>query len=485
MPMREDPSRLGLPRFIVTSTCGGGGKTLLSLGLAGALAARGLDVLPFKKGPDYIDAVWLSAAAGRPSTNLDPFFLSRDRLLSLFAHHAARFLPDGSLERGNAVAVIEGNRGLYDGLDVEGSCSTATLARDLGAPIVISLNATKMTRTAAAILQGLTRFEKGLSFAGVVLNQVGRSRHGRYLRQSIETYTDLPVLGELPRLPENPLPERHMGIASLLGDRLTDTARSVLDGLKAYIAGNVDVDRILSSARSAAPLSGIRPFWEGEPVRFDNPPVIGYVRDACLWFYYRENLEALERAGAKLRRLSFADSEPWNFTGHGDRIDAVYLGGGFPEDYLSELAASPRLAELAAASRLGLPVYAECGGLMVLSRSITRNGERSPAAGILPVDIEMHKRPVGLGYVTGETIRDTPFYPAGLTIRGHEFHFSNVLPTSDISAPCLRLSKGRGFGKGTDAITAGNTWGAYTHIFAPILPEWAEGLVRLARTWRG
>ena len=255
MPMREDPSRLDLPRFIVTSTCGGGGKTLLSLGLAGALAARGLDVLPFKKGPDYIDAAWLSAAAGRPSTNLDPFFLSGDRLLSLFAHHAARFLPDGSLEKGNAVALIEGNRGLYDGLDVEGSCSTATLARDLGAPIVISLNATKMTRTAAAVLQGLTRFEKGLSFAGVVLNQVGRSRHGRYLRQSIETYTDLPVLGELPRLPENPLPERHMGIASLLGDRLTDTARSVLDGLKTYIAGNVDVDRIISSDRKSTRLN--------------------------------------------------------------------------------------------------------------------------------------------------------------------------------------------------------------------------------------
>ena len=122
---------------------------------------------------------------------------------------------------------------------------------------------------------------------------------------------------------------------------------------------------------------------------------------------------------------------------------------------------------------------------MVLSRSITQNGKRSSAAGVLPVDIEMHKRPVGLGYVTGETIRNTPFYPAGLRIRGHEFHFSNVLPTSDISAPCLRLSKGRGFGKGTDAITAGNTWGAYTHIFAPILPEWAGGLVRLARTWRG
>ena len=163
----------------------------------------------------------------------------------------------------------------------------------------------------------------------------------------------------------------------------------------------------------------------------------------------------------------------------------LLTSAGFPEDYLAELAASPRLAELAAASGVGLPVYAECGGFMVLSRSITQNGKRSSAAGVLPVDIEMHKRPVGLGYVTGETIRNTPFYPAGLRIRGHEFHFSNVLPTSDISAPCLRLSKGRGFGKGTDAITAGNTWGSYTHIFAPILPEWAGGLVRLARTWRG
>lgn len=485
MPMREDPSRLDLPRLIVTSTCGGGGKTLLSLGLAGALAARGLDVLPFKKGPDYIDAAWLSAAAGRPSTNLDPFFLPGDRLVSLFAHHAGRCLPEGAIEKGNAVALIEGNRGLYDGLDVAGTCSTSTLARDLGTPVVVSLNATKMTRTAAAILQGLTHFEKGLTFAGVVLNQVGRSRHGRYLRQCIETYTDLPVLGELPRLPENPLPERHMGIASFLGDRLSDTAESVLGVLRSYIADNVDVDKILDAARSAAPLEHIKPFWQGEPAHFDTPPVIGYVRDACLWFYYRENLEALERAGARLRRLSFADETPWNFTGPGEKIDAVYLGGGFPEDYLDELAASPRLSELAAASRQGLPVYAECGGFMVLSRSITRNGKRSPAAGVLPVDIEMHRRPVGLGYVTGETVRETPFYPAGLTLRGHEFHFSSVLPSSDISDPCLRLSKGSGFGKGTDALQIGNTWGSYTHIFAPILPEWAAGLVRLARTWRG
>ncbi len=471
-PAGPETGRLRLPRLLVSSSSGGGGKTLLSLGLARALRRLGHALLPLKKGPDYIDAAWLSAAAGRPASNLDPFFLDAKGLRAQLAHAAATTLTEE--EQPRALALIEGNRGLYDGLDVEGTCSTATLARAVQAPVILTLNATKMTRTAAALLQGLVRFEEGLSFAGVVLNRTGGPRHAAYLRRSIERYTDLKVLGVLPRLAENLLPERHMGIASFLGDRLSETAERRLERLGDFIAENVDLDLAAEAARKAPDLPAAS-FWAKPPVKLPDPPVIGYVRDSCLWFYYRENLEALEREGATLARLSFFDEAPW------PELDALYLGGGFPEDALEELVRSPRLAQLADLARGGLPVYAECGGLMVLARSLVREGRRFPMAGVLPVDIEICPRPQGLGYVQGTVRKETPFYPEGLELTGHEFHYSRALPEGLVPADaCLGLSRGKGLRDGLDALVTGRTWGSYTHIFAPVLPRWAERLCGLA-----
>ena len=480
MPAQEDLFRTAqsLPRLTVSSLSGGGGKTLLSLGLAGALTEQGFEVVPFKKGPDYIDAAWLAAAAGRPASNLDPFFLAPDRLRSLFVHQVARTASPAALAEGRCLALVEGNRGLYDGMDLEGSCSTASLARDLEAPVLLSLNATKMTRTAAALIQGIMGFEKGLRFAGVVLNQVGRARHASYLRACIEQYTDMPVLGELPRLAENPLPERHMGIASLLGDRLSETCESALAILKAHVREHVDLDRILEASRTAGSLENVAPFWDGEPVAPADPPVIAVVRDASLWFYYRENFEALERAGAKLAFVSLLDGGAWDFAG----IDAVYLGGGFPEDYLDALSQSPRLKELACEARRGLPVYAECGGFMILSRAIAREGRSWPMAGLLPVDIDVFPRPRGLGYVEAVVAKENPYHPLGLRLRGHEFHYSTARNAG--CEPALMLEKGTGMGQGRDALAAGRVWGSYTHIFAPAVPTWAGRFVEAARDWQ-
>ena len=480
--MTERPAPFRLPRLVVSAMSGGGGKTLLSLGLAGALRARGVEVVPFKKGPDYIDAAWLTAAAGRPASNLDPYFLSAERLRSLFVHACTRALPGACAGGQGGVALVEGNRGLYDGMDVEGSCATSQLARDLGAPVVLSLNATKMTRTAAALIQGITSFEKGLTFAGVVLGQVGRSRHASYLRASIERYTDMRVLGELPRLARNPLPERHMGISSLLGDRLSGDARQALESLAKLVGENVDVDAVMDAARGARPLENVAPFWpetadDGQP-----RPRIGYVRDEALWFYYRENLEALERAGARLTRLSLLDPAPWPFDGP-DALDGLYLGGGFPEDYLDTLSGSPMLAELARRSAEGFPIYAECGGLMVLSRGISVAGRRWPMAGALPVEVEVTPRPQGLGYILCDVTGDNPYHPRGARLHGHEFHYSRVCG-GDLEGTLLRLERGKGMGERRDALLAHATWGSYTHIFAPAVPTWAPAVVAMARAWR-
>lgn len=547
--------RTGAPsaRICISALSGGGGKTLLSLGLARAFSRQGLAVQPFKKGPDYIDAAWLSLAAGRQASNLDPYFLPPARLRALFRHVMER--------SGARLALLEGNRGLFDGMDVRGSCATAELARTLDCPVLLSLDCTKMTRTAAALVAGVRNFEPGLRLAGVVLNQVASARHEGILREAITTYTDVPVLGAIPRLRENPLPERHMGLASLCGDELSPQAQEILEKLADVVRDHVDMERVLALADDLPALPEEPDFWdeaawagegftasscEGQPAvchagtafaagageareavmaagtlsgralqttvpekpqadsaagmvagaclpraccPADSPepaPRIGYVRDRALWFYYEENLEALRRAGAELVRLSLLDDAPW------PELDGLYLGGGFPEDWARELAASPHLARLATLAGEGLPIYAECGGFMVLASALERDGQRWPMSGIFPVETRFCPKPQGLGYVRADVVLPNPYFPQGSVLRGHEFHYSLCHEPAAVSGRlehALRLRKGTGMGRdaeghGRDGLVSGRVWAAYCHIFAPAVPGWAPRFVDLARCYR-
>ena len=549
-----------LPRICVTALSGGGGKTLLSLGLCRAFALRGVTVQPFKKGPDYIDAAWLRLAAGLPAANLDPYFLEAPRLRALFVHTmrvaAARQANgcgcgDPASQSGQLLGLLEGNRGFFDGMDAHGSCSTAELSRILSCPVIISVDCTKMTRTAAALVRGMLTFEPGISFAGVVLNQVGSARHERILRQALEEHTDVPVLGALPRLAENPLPERHMGIASC-GDDLSPQAQQVLDTLATFVSGHVDMDRILAAAERAPELDA-EPFWpdptgdaapsaaveqrrgadavtlqtSAQATGVSGPesvgkrkPRIGYVRDAALWFYYEENLEALRRAGAELVRLSLLDGEDGGHAKSGwPQIDALYLGGGFPEDHVEALSASPLLRQMAQWAEQGMPIYAECGGFMVLSRGIERQGKLWPMGGILPVTAVFCPKPQGLGYVRGKITGENPFFPLQTELRGHEFHYSHcrweetakhltdaMADPQERTAPgqsrpslrwAMQLRKGQGMGlppvsekqnaasasepQKVDGLVFRNVWASYTHIFAPAAQGWAESFVAAAK----
>lgn len=536
-----------IPRLMVSGLSGGGGKTLAALGLVRAFTRRGLTVKPCKKGPDYIDSAWLGLASGLTPTNLDPYFLSEARLLALFSHVTA----------GADMALIEGNRGLYDGRDLEGSCSTAALARTLNAPILLILTVTKMTRTAAAIIAGLASFEP-VSLAGVMLNRVGSSRHAALIRRSIETYTGIPVIGELPRLTVNPIPERHMGLVSMHDEGTASCGNEkllqALDNLADLLEKHADVDAALAIARSASPLVVAQPFWEERPEELiggplspapphshaesatpplqDSPahapdrvsseesgrqhpvptlpsavkaPVsIGYVRDAALWFYYEENLEALRRAGARLVELSILSPEPWPC----DELNGLYLGGGFPEMVPERIAASPHLEELRALSRAECPIYAECGGFMILCREIRIDGRDYPMAGLFPARAEFYLRPQGLGYVEATVERENPFHPRGSVLRGHEFHYSCCVPLGELE-PTLSLSPGVGMSgpghrarglaaplpadvspeqavwsqklQGRDGLLVRRTFAAYTHLFAPAVPHWAERFVASCR----
>lgn len=457
---------LSPPRVILAGLSGGAGKTICTLGLCRALGRAGHGVAPFKKGPDYIDAVWLGLAAGRPATNLDPFFLDADTLRALF------------LERSREldVAVVEGNRGLFDGLDREGSCSTAALARTLEAPVVLAMDCTKMTRTAAAVLQGVAGFEPGLRLAGVILNRTAGHRHREILRESIEYHTDIPVLGALPKLDPDPIPERHMGLVS---NREYGGQEAILDRLAQVLADNVDLARILDLARAAPALPAPqKPLWP-EPAA----PVgvtIGYVRDAALWFYYEENLEALRRAGAELVELSLLEAEHW------PEIHGLYLGGGFPETLAEPLAANVSARERVRALALaGLPVYAECGGFMYLARSLSWQGRTWPMAGVFEVDTEVCPRPSGLGYVHAEVVRENPFHPVGALLAGHEFHYSRcAAPVPDGLDFALAMRRGHGMHERHDGLLRANTFAGYAHIHALAAPWWAPRFVAAAQAWR-
>ncbi|OLN27922.1 Cobyrinic acid A,C-diamide synthase [Desulfovibrio sp. DV] len=461
------------PRLVLAGLSGGAGKTILSLGICRALATAGLRVRPFKKGPDYIDAAWLGLAAGHDATNLDPFLLPPDRIPSLFLEKSA----DGD------ISIIEGNRGIFDGMDVAGSCSTAALARSLAAPVVLILDATKMTRTAAAIVAGVAAFEPGLHLAGVVLNRTAGPRHRDILREAIESLAGVPVLGLLPKISVNPIPERHMGLVS---NREQDAVDPILDGIAAVIRDNVDLDRLLAIARAAPALAEAAPPVRPAPRGDGTRPVIGVVRDAALWFYYPENLEALERAGARLVTVSILDAAPW------PKLDGLYLGGGFPETHVEALAANAvvrdRVRDLSAD---GLPIYAECGGFMYLCQGLDIAGTVYPMAGVFPVTTTLCARPQGLGYSVARVVRDNPYHPVGTVLRGHEFHYSKcqaALGTCSGTGPglpgaeafALAMERGVGMLDGLDGLVTANTFAAYTHIHADGAPHWADHFVAAA-----
>lgn len=458
------------PRIVLAGLSGGSGKTFVSIGLCRALARQGLTVQPFKKGPDYIDAAWLFHASRRPACNLDPFLLDRQVVAALFAERA----------RTADISVIEGNRGLFDGKDVEGTCSTAELARQLSAPVILVLDATKMTRTAAAIVAGCKAFEPGLALAGVILNRTAGERHRAILTRCIEELAGVPVLGCLPKMTANPIPERHMGLVS---DQEHGAREAALDAIADVVERCVKLDRVLDTARAAAPLAptALVP-WPERVCTPEQAPVIGYVHDAALWFYYPENLEALARAGAELRRVSLLSDEPW------PELHGLYLGGGFPETQAAALSANVGIrSHVRALAEHGLPMYAECGGFMYLCRAVQLDDARHDLAGVFPLSTRLCAKPQGLGYVEALVEADNPFHPLGLRLSGHEFHYSACTETdagSSLPPLALRMLRGHGMLSGRDGLLAGNVFASYTHIHALGAPHWAPAFVRAALRFR-
>ncbi len=476
------------PGLVIAALRGGAGKTIATLGIIRTLVLKGKNVIPFKKGPDYIDARWMSMAAGHDCYNLDPYLIPVDVLKQSFYNKAVS----------GDISIVEGNRGLHDGVDIKGSFSTAELAKWLGLPVLLVVDCTKVTRTAAALVLGCRELDRQVRIGGVILNHIARPRHESIVSRSIEEYTDIPVVGAIPRMRHDPLPMRHLGLTPADEHR---EVTELLDSLAETVGRAVDMNRILALASEkltpGKPASGM----DGKEISVSMPrgssaagtitsrPTVAVIKDQAFQFYYPENIEAIERAGA---RILFLDAI--SDIGIPDDVDAIYIGGGFPETQAEKLAANKGFRHSMKQKALaGMPIYAECGGLMYLGENIVWRGRSWPMTGIIPWDFNVRQKPAGHGYSILEVIEETPFYSAGTILKGHEFHYSvpcqaeqnerNAAGASGQRLSC-RVKRGHGFRDGMEGITLKNVFGTYTHVHALGHPGWGENIVRAACRYR-
>ncbi|MEW6366800.1 MAG: cobyrinate a,c-diamide synthase [Acidobacteriota bacterium] len=455
------------PRLMISGLRGGSGKTFLTIGLIAELRSRGLAVAPFKKGPDYIDPAWLGEAAGRPCRNLDAYLMSSDVI--------RRSVAESSV--GADLVIVEANHGFHDGLGANAEGSSAELARELQTPVILVVDCTRATRTVAAMVLGCQKMDPDAPIAGVILNRTGTKRQEHAIRGAVEQVCGVPVLGCVPKIHDLALPERHLGLLTPAEhperERPTEAAREA-------VAKHVDVVTVMDLAQKAPELRWSRAAqaeghaWATTSVR------IGVIRDSAFTFYYPENLEALERAGAHLVFLdSMADRQL-------PPIDALYIGGGYPETHAAALENNTGFrASIRRAVESGMPVFAECGGLIYLAESLVVDGVAHAMTGVVPVTFELGKRPMGHGYACVVADRANPYFPIGAVIRGHEFRYSFVRSAeSELIRTAFRVERGYGFDGERDGLVYRNVLASFLHIHALGCPEWAETLVRTALAFR-
>jgi cobyrinic acid a,c-diamide synthase len=437
-----------MSRVFLSAAHKSSGKTTLAIGLCAAFRERGLEVQPFKKGPDYIDPAWLGLAAGRPCYNLDFFIAGTQETVDEFCHQGA----DADL------SLVEGNKGLYDGVDLDGDNSNAALAKAIDSPVVLVIDVRGTMRGIAPLLIGYRVFDEAVDIAGVIANMSGGARHESKLRAAVEEYTDIPFLGALGNDAGLVIDERHLGLVPGYED---PQARQKIARIAGAVRQHVDLERILELAGRAAPIepSGPPPSRDGgfEGLR------IGIAMDRAFGFYYPGDLEAFRRAGAQLLPIdTLGDSRL-------PEIDGLLIGGGFPERHAAALAANAGLREsIRAAIEAGLPTYAECGGLMYLSRRLDWNHASHDMVGVLPAVTRMHDKPRGRGYVIlepGEA--QHPWLAAGQapqSLRAHEFHYSSLDGLPEDCDFAYRVERGSGIARHCDGLVRGNLLASYSHL---------------------
>jgi cobyrinic acid a,c-diamide synthase len=449
-------NELNCPRVVVAGPSSGVGKTTAVVAIVRALRARGLDVAVFKCGPDYLDPTYHARAAGRASHNLDGWMMGREAVQRTFVRAT----------EGADIAVVEGVMGLFDGASPTGEeGSTAEIAKWLGAPVLLVVDASGMARTIAAVARGFVAFDPDVRVGGLICNRVGSRGHLDLLRRAS---TERPVLGGLPVQAELAFPERHLGLLTATEGAVPDATLEAWGGVASQWLG---LDAIVDLARSAP---AIRVSDDGPRALAGEACRIGLAWDDAFHFYYDDNLSRLKSLGATLVRFSpIRDAQVPN-------VDGLYFGGGYPEVHAHELANNRAMREsIAAFAQAGGPIYAECGGLMYLSRAIrTRDDRRHAMVGLLPVETIMQDRLAALGYVEVETQVPTILGPPGLRFRGHQFRYSELGPADGpVQAPYT--VRRRRDGKATpEGFVIGQVVASYVHAHWASNPRVAEAFVR-------
>ncbi|VVB86755.1 Cobyrinate a,c-diamide synthase [uncultured archaeon] len=470
---------LDIPRILIAGDRSSAGKTTISIGIMSVLRDMGYKVQPFKVGLDFIDPSYHTEVTGRHSRNLDGYLMTEDAVREVFSHAV----------KGADMAIIEGVRGLFEGLEATSDIgSTAQIAKILECPVILAINARSITRSTAALVSGYKSFDPEVNVVGVILNNIGSSRHGEKATKAIETYTGTPVIGEIPRNDSMKISMRHLGlIPALEGRRRLADFDENMGRIKNIIKEGIDIDRFISLARSAQPL--IKPEEDIFKQQSNGNKIqIGVALDEAFNFYYRDNLELLELAGAELVYFSPVNDSAL------PKVDGLYIGGGYPELFARELEDNTSMREsIKQASAEGMPIYAECGGLMYLTQEIKTDvsgsgnyhiaemkGGTFRMAGAVPGRTLMgHKRVVS--YNVGGFVKDNVIGKAGATFIGHEFHHSEIVDIPEDTEFAIKLERGTGIKGELDGILVGNTMAAYAHLHAASYTGFARAFVDFCR----
>jgi cobyrinic acid a,c-diamide synthase len=478
-----------IPRVLISADRSSSGKTTISLGLMAALVSRGYKVQPFKVALDYIDPSYHTEITGRFCRNLDGYLMDENEILDVYTH---------ACEVGDKadIVIIEGVRGLYEGFEsLSDLGSTAQIAKILNCPVIFVINARSITRSSAALVNGYKNFDPDVEIAGVILNNIGSCRHAEKAKEAIEFYTGVPVIGIVPRDPSMQISMRHLGLIPALEGRRRfgdGDFEARLHGIEEIINKGIDIDSFLKIASSAKPLkSPENSIFSSAPNAGVSRPKIGIALDEAFNFYYRDNIDLLKLAGAEIVYFSPVKDAVL------PEVDGLYIGGGYPELFAADLEANESMRQdIKKASAAGMPIYAECGGLMYLTEKIstgapgkgTYHDASMPEStysmvGALPGHTIMGQTRV-ISYNIGTLTKDCPIGKKGNSFKGHEFHHSEIREIPEDAEFAITLSRGTGIKNNKDGLIFGNTLGSYAHLHGIAYRELAGSLVEAARKFR-
>ncbi len=456
--------KVNIPRLLLSADRSSAGKTTVAVGLMSVFSQSGFKVQPFKVGLDYIDPSYHAAVAGRSSRNLDGFLMDERAVRETFLHAA----------NGSDIAIIEGVRGLYEGFDsLSDVGSTAQIAKILKTPVILLIDARSITRSTAAVVMGYKAFDPEVDIQGVILNKIGSPVHGRKAAEAIQHYTGVEVIGQIPRSDSLNMTMRHLGLVPAIeGIKRQEGFQQQLSTIEDTIRSSIDIDRVVEIAKSSEPLDSSSPRLFRRGQNNQNSVTIGIAYDEAFNFYYSDMFDLLRLNGAHISYFSPLRDDKL------PDVDGIYIGGGYPELFASELESNKSMrVSMREASEAGMPIYAECGGLMYLTESLAYNSKIFNMVGIVPALADVTYRRT-IGYTVGRIISDTIIGPKGTEFRGHEFHYSEVKEVNEDLTFALKLERGKGISNGYDGIKIRNTLASYSHLHPLSYPNLPANFVK-------